>query len=95
MLPLLCATRSLGESNILPPDMLATVRPTFVTGSYSMTARGPWQAPSSLPVALTPRPLQPTSMSQISQVAAPPAPIVTLMMSPAVLFAVVALTKFE
>src|SRR4051812_34608625 len=92
MLPLLCATRSLGESNILPPDMLATMRPAFVTGSYSMTARGPWHAPSSLPVLLTPRPLQPTSCSQTSQ-----SPFIdTLMMSPAVLLALpLPCTKFE
>src|SRR5450432_2371549 len=88
--------RSLGESYILPPAIEETTRPTFVTGSYSMMARGPWQAPSSLPVELTPRPLQPASCTQTSHVAAPPAPSVTLMMSPAVLLALpLPWTKFE
>src|SRR5450755_1329403 len=92
MLLLLVLMRSLGASSIWPPAVVASIWPIFVTTSYFMTARGPWQAPSRLPSDATPRPLQPTSCSHTSQ--SPPS--VYLMMSPALLFALLSpWTKFE
>jgi hypothetical protein len=75
---LLWATRSFGESNIFPMYMSARTVADLVTTSYSITARGCWQAAMMLPLGESPSPLQPTLRRKTSHVP----PSVYLTMSP-------------